>query len=108
MLAHDRAMLLAAKADQAEAEDTRKYLLLSAAEYENIAARSCEPQEHITHAVLHRSAATLYLQAGRPGEALEVIANWLKLRQNPPLELCKEIASVARKAVQIITKGGAT
>jgi hypothetical protein len=97
---HHKAMALADQAlllKLADKHDEAKLKNHEAADTEYGAAVGCRDEPTMT--VLYRSAAWLYLDAGRLDEALKVVACWCQWKRHPgldsaPAELREEVAKV--------------
>ena len=110
---HDEAMRMADKADTfrrtGEPRSSQKWLV-KAFEAERKAAEACaadlayEP----TRSILHRSAASLAMEAGRFREAERLIA--IALAGNPPDEIADELRDLLEKVYfdQPVRKGRRT
>lgn len=103
---HDRAMYLAGSADVHRRfgfHIVAKDYAGRAAAMEQEAAERATCEEEPTRSVLHRSAATLHIDAGMPLVALEVAARGLRGTKVPE-EIAAELIGVAERALEMVKK----
>lgn len=92
---HRKAMELADQAAKASGKEAM-HLYMDAAELEFSMAHKVHVEP--SQSVLYRSAASLFISAGRDGEALNVIKEWMtfarRIGGQPPQEIADEIADI--------------